>query len=73
MGCLLLSPMLGNMGPRTTSSVRNAVGGSNIGRIISSGGLSVPGIASHMNLSRNVGSGNLARIQWDDEWYASTR
>uniref|UniRef100_A0A0E0CBF5 NOT2/NOT3/NOT5 C-terminal domain-containing protein n=1 Tax=Oryza meridionalis TaxID=40149 RepID=A0A0E0CBF5_9ORYZ len=54
-----VSPSLGNLGPRITGSVGNIVGGSNIGRNISSGGLSVPSIASHMNLSGNVGSGGL--------------
>ncbi|PVH62203.1 hypothetical protein PAHAL_3G236300 [Panicum hallii] len=50
------SPVLGNLGPRMTNS-GNIVGGSNIGRSISSAGLSMPGIASRMNLSGNSGSG----------------
>ncbi|AQK86827.1 putative NOT transcription complex subunit VIP2 [Zea mays] len=50
------SPVLGNLGPRIASS-GNILGGSNIGRSISSGGLSMPGIASRMNLSGNSGSG----------------
>ncbi|XP_062220494.1 probable NOT transcription complex subunit VIP2 isoform X1 [Phragmites australis] len=54
-----VSPGLGNLGPRITSSVGNVVGGSNIGRNLSSGGLSVPSIASRMNLSGNTGSGSL--------------
>ncbi|KAG8059231.1 hypothetical protein GUJ93_ZPchr0002g24693 [Zizania palustris] len=54
-----VSPTLGNLGPRITSSVGNIVGGSNIGRNISSGGLSVPSIASRINLSGNAGSGGL--------------
>ncbi|RCV08631.1 hypothetical protein SEVIR_1G349000v4 [Setaria viridis] len=54
-----VSPSLGNLGPRITSSVGNIVGGSNIGRNISSGGLSVPSIASRMNLSGNAASGSL--------------
>ncbi|KAK3155463.1 hypothetical protein QOZ80_2BG0203590 [Eleusine coracana subsp. coracana] len=54
-----VSPGLGNLGPRITGSVGNMVGGSNTGRNISSGGLSVPSIASRMNLSGNAGSGNL--------------
>ncbi|KAL5211367.1 hypothetical protein ABZP36_022214 [Zizania latifolia] len=54
-----VSPALGNLGPRITSSVGNIVGGSNIGRNISSGGLSVPSIASRINLSGNAGSGGL--------------
>ncbi|XP_072954125.1 probable NOT transcription complex subunit VIP2 isoform X2 [Typha angustifolia] len=53
------SPMLGNLGPRITSSVGNIIGGGNMGRNISSGGLSVPGIASRMNLAANTGSGGL--------------
>jgi CCR4-NOT transcription complex subunit 2 len=53
-----MSPALGSLGPRITGS-GNIVGGSNIGRNISSGGLSVPSIASRMNLSGNAGSGNL--------------
>ncbi|KAG8072655.1 hypothetical protein GUJ93_ZPchr0006g44094 [Zizania palustris] len=54
-----LSPALGNMGPRITGSVGNIVGGSNIVRNISSGGLSVPSISSRINLSGNAGSGGL--------------
>ncbi|KAJ1281332.1 hypothetical protein BS78_04G298100 [Paspalum vaginatum] len=54
-----VSPSLGNLGPRITSSVGNIVGGSNIGRNINSGSLSVPSIASRMNLSGNTGSGSL--------------
>ncbi|KAJ0020044.1 hypothetical protein Pint_32295 [Pistacia integerrima] len=56
-----VSPILGNTGPRITSSMGNMVGGGNIGRSISSGGgLSVPGLASRLNLSANSGSGNLS-------------
>ncbi|XVE59182.1 hypothetical protein DITRI_Ditri05aG0025100 [Diplodiscus trichospermus] len=56
-----VSPILGNAGPRITSSMGNMVGGGNIGRSISSGGgLSVPGLASRLNLSANSGSGNLS-------------
>ncbi|XP_021833883.1 probable NOT transcription complex subunit VIP2 isoform X1 [Prunus avium] len=55
-----VSPILGNAGPRITSSMGNMVGGGNIGRSISSGGgLSVPGLASRLNLSANSGSGSL--------------
>ncbi|XP_034688304.1 probable NOT transcription complex subunit VIP2 isoform X1 [Vitis riparia] len=55
-----VSPILGNAGPRITSSMGNIVGGGNIGRSISSGGgLSVPGIASRLNLAANSGSGSL--------------
>lgn len=54
-----MSPILGNAGPRMSNSVGNIVGG-NIGRSISSGaGLSVPGLASRLNLTANSGSGNL--------------
>ncbi|KAG6477325.1 hypothetical protein ZIOFF_066578 [Zingiber officinale] len=41
-----VSPVLGNVGPRLTSSVGNIVGSGNMGRSIHSGGLSVPGLAS---------------------------
>uniref|UniRef100_A0A0D9VLV4 J domain-containing protein n=1 Tax=Leersia perrieri TaxID=77586 RepID=A0A0D9VLV4_9ORYZ len=51
-----VSPALGNLGPRITGSVGNIVGGSNIGRNISSGGLSGTTIASRMNLTGDVGS-----------------
>lgn len=55
-----VSPGLGNVGPRITSSMGSIVGGGNIGRNISSGGgLSVPGLASRLNLTGNSGSGNL--------------
>ncbi|CAB4282560.1 unnamed protein product [Prunus armeniaca] len=55
-----VSPILGNAGPRITSSMGNMVGGGNIGRSISSGGgMSVPGLASRLNLSANSGSGSL--------------
>lgn len=55
-----VSPVLGNAGPRITSSMGSIVGGGNIGRNISSGGgLSVPGLASRLNLTANSGSGNL--------------
>ncbi|KAL5152230.1 putative NOT transcription complex subunit VIP2 [Glycine soja] len=57
-GGLGVSPILGNAGPRITSSMGNMVGGGNIGRI-SPGGLSVPGLASRLNLSGNAGSGGL--------------
>ncbi|KAB2068032.1 hypothetical protein ES319_A08G002600v1 [Gossypium barbadense] len=47
-------------GPRITSSMGNMVGGGNIGRTLSSGGgLSVPGLASRLNLSGNSGSASL--------------
>ncbi|KAM3303440.1 putative NOT transcription complex subunit VIP2 isoform X1 [Capsicum chacoense] len=55
-----VSQILGNAGPRMTNSVGNIVGGGNIGRSISSGaGLSVPGLASRLNMNANAGSGNL--------------
>ncbi|TYH70268.1 hypothetical protein ES332_D05G107300v1 [Gossypium tomentosum] len=60
-GGLGVSPILGNAGPRITSSMGNMVGGGNIGRSMSSGGgLSVPGLASRLNLSANSGSGSLS-------------
>ncbi|XP_039017335.1 probable NOT transcription complex subunit VIP2 isoform X3 [Hibiscus syriacus] len=60
-GGLGVSPILGNAGTRITSSLGNMVGGGNIGRSISSaGGLSVPGLASRLNLSANSGSGSLS-------------
>ncbi|KAG8644522.1 probable NOT transcription complex subunit VIP2 isoform X2 [Manihot esculenta] len=56
-----VSPILGNAGPRITSSMGNMVGGGNIGRSISSGGgLSMPGLASRLNLTANSGSGSLS-------------
>ncbi|VAI34499.1 unnamed protein product [Triticum turgidum subsp. durum] len=54
-----VSPALGNLGQRITSSAGNIVGGSNIGRNISSGGLSVPSISSRVDFSNNAGSGRL--------------
>ncbi|KAL6967432.1 putative NOT transcription complex subunit vip2 [Sarracenia purpurea var. burkii] len=55
-----VSPILGNAGHRITSSIGNIVGGGNLGRSMSSGGgLSVPGLASRLNLAANSGSGNL--------------
>ncbi|XP_054811771.1 probable NOT transcription complex subunit VIP2 isoform X3 [Prosopis cineraria] len=60
-GGLGVSPILGNAGSRIPSSMGNMVGGGNIGRSISSaGGLSVPGLASRLNLSSNGGSGGLS-------------
>ncbi|XP_052177317.1 probable NOT transcription complex subunit VIP2 isoform X2 [Diospyros lotus] len=54
-------PILGNAGSRITTSMGNVVGGGNIGRNMSSGGgLSVPGLASRLNLTANSGSGNLS-------------
>ncbi|QCD88300.1 CCR4-NOT transcription complex subunit 2 [Vigna unguiculata] len=52
-----VSPILGNAGPRITSSVGNMVGGGNIGR--TGGGLSVPALASRLNLGANSGSSGL--------------
>ncbi|WOL04597.1 putative NOT transcription complex subunit VIP2 isoform X1 [Canna indica] len=54
-----VSQVLGNVGPRLTSSMGNIIGGGNMGRSISSGGLSVPGLASRVNLPTNSGSGSL--------------
>lgn len=53
-----VSPILGNAGPRITSSMGSM---GNIGRSISSaGGLSVPGLASRLNFGANSGSGSLS-------------
>ncbi|KAG9442272.1 hypothetical protein H6P81_018126 [Aristolochia fimbriata] len=56
-----VSPILGNAGPRMTSSVGSIVGGgSNVGRTLNSGGgFSMPGLTSRVNISANNGSGNL--------------
>lgn len=55
-----VSPILGNAGTRITSSMGNMVSGGNIGRSITSGGgLSLPGLASRLNISANSGSGSL--------------
>ncbi|XP_047176475.1 probable NOT transcription complex subunit VIP2 isoform X3 [Vigna umbellata] len=56
-GGLGVSPILGNAGPRITSSVGNMVGGANIGR--TGGGLSVPALASRLNLGANSASSGL--------------
>lgn len=56
---LTASSVLGNLGPRITNSAGNIVGGSSIGRSISSAGMSMPGIASRINSSGNSGSGAL--------------
>lgn len=53
-----VSPILGNAGPRITTSMGNIVGG-NITRNISSGGLNVPGLGSRINLTANAASGNI--------------
>jgi len=45
-----VSPILGNAGPRITSSMENMIGG----------GLSMAGLAYHLNLVANSGSGNLS-------------
>ncbi|KAL9237402.1 hypothetical protein vseg_011954 [Gypsophila vaccaria] len=59
-GGLGVSPVLGNAGPRVSGSMGNMIGSSNIGRNLSSGGgLSVPGLASRLNMSTNSGSGSL--------------
>lgn len=52
-----ISQLLGNSGPRITNSMGNMVGGGNLGRNISSGGLSIPGLSSRLNLAANSGSG----------------
>ncbi|KAI3865859.1 hypothetical protein MKX03_020607 [Papaver bracteatum] len=56
----LVSPILGNAGARMTSSMGNISIGGNNGRNISSGGISVSGLASRLNMTANTGSGNLA-------------
>ncbi|KAI8523907.1 hypothetical protein RHMOL_Rhmol13G0108000 [Rhododendron molle] len=53
----------GDAGPWITSTVGNMVGSGNVGRSMSpGGGLSVPGLASRLNLTANIGSENL-RLQ----------
>ncbi|KAJ4955815.1 hypothetical protein NE237_012598 [Protea cynaroides] len=60
-GGLGVSPMLGNTVPRITSSMGNIVGAGNVGRSLSSsGGLSMPGLTSRLNLAGNSGSGSLS-------------
>ncbi|KAK9055403.1 hypothetical protein SSX86_026486 [Deinandra increscens subsp. villosa] len=55
-----VSPLLGNPGSRIASSAGNIGRGGGIGRSLSSGGgLSIPGLASRLNLNTNSGSGNL--------------
>ncbi|KAI3801445.1 hypothetical protein L1987_29550 [Smallanthus sonchifolius] len=55
-----VSPVLGNPGSRITSSAGNIGSGGNIARSLSSGGgLSIPGLASRLNLNTNNSSGNL--------------
>ena len=55
-----VSSVLGNAGPRVTGSMGSMVGSGNIGRSIGSGGgLSIPGLASRLNMSTNSGSGSL--------------
>lgn len=55
-----VSPILGNSGPRISSSAGNIIGGGNVGRSINSGGgLSMPGLSSRLNLNTNSGSGNV--------------
>ncbi|KAI3972146.1 hypothetical protein MKW92_028949 [Papaver armeniacum] len=56
----LVSPILGNAGARMTSSMGNISIGGNSGRNINSGGMSVSGLASRLNMTANTGSGNLA-------------
>ncbi|KAJ0978141.1 hypothetical protein J5N97_013615 [Dioscorea zingiberensis] len=53
-----VSPILGNVGPRLSNSI--GIVGGNMGRSISSGGLSIPALASRVNLGANSGSGNLS-------------
>ncbi|KAI3988008.1 hypothetical protein MKX01_036408, partial [Papaver californicum] len=56
----LVSPILGNAGARMTSSMGNIGIGGNNGRNIGSGGMSVSGLASRLNMTANTGLGNLA-------------
>lgn len=52
-------PMLGNTSPQIMSSIGDLVSGGNTGRGLSSGGgLTMPGLASHLSLISN-GSGNM--------------
>lgn len=55
-----VSPVLGNVGPRLTNSMGNIVGAGNMGRSISSGGISIPGLASRINLASNSGAGSIS-------------
>ncbi|CAL9056836.1 probable NOT transcription complex subunit VIP2 isoform X2 [Musa acuminata AAA Group] len=55
-----VSPVLGNVGPRIPNSMGNIVGAGNMGRSISSGGISIPGLASRINLTSNSGAGSLS-------------
>ncbi|KAI3969133.1 hypothetical protein MKW92_024234 [Papaver armeniacum] len=52
--------IIGVSGARMTSSMGNISIGGNNGRNISSGGMSVSGLASRLNMTANTGSGNLA-------------
>ncbi|KAF0925402.1 hypothetical protein E2562_016643 [Oryza meyeriana var. granulata] len=47
----IAAPVWGNFGPRITTYVGNIAGGGNTGRTISSAGLSMPTVASPVNLS----------------------
>jgi len=61
-GGLGVSPILGNVGSRMTSSMGNMVGGGTMGRTLSSGGgLSIPSLGSRLNLAVNSGSGNIGQ------------
>lgn len=55
-----VSPILGNTGPRITGSMGNIVG-ANMGRNISSSGLTIPGLVARSNLSGS--SSNPLNIQ----------
>ncbi|PKA60295.1 hypothetical protein AXF42_Ash008354 [Apostasia shenzhenica] len=54
-----VNPLLGNLGPRISNSGGNISSGTSIGRSISSGGLTIPNLASRANLVANSGSGTL--------------
>ncbi|XP_024981270.1 probable NOT transcription complex subunit VIP2 isoform X1 [Cynara cardunculus var. scolymus] len=54
------SQLLGNSGPRITSSAGNIVGGGSVGRSINpGGGLSMGGLSSRLSFTANSGSGNI--------------
>lgn len=54
-----VNPILGNLGPRISSSAGNISAGGNIGRSINSGGPTISSLAARTNLAANSGSGTL--------------
>lgn len=52
-----VNPILGNLGPRPSSSAASITSEGNIGRSINSGGTTISSIASRANLASNSGSG----------------